>query len=71
MSYLRAPVKFMRLVEFAVALLAGSGLAALMADNCRSSLRKGLAFAAAGAAMAGTCFSAFQSAVLTVEEREV
>ena len=50
MSYLRAPVKFMRLVEFAVALLAGSGLAALMADNCRSSLRKGLAFAAAGAA---------------------
>ncbi len=50
MSYLRAPVKFMRLVEFAVAILAGSGLAALMADNCKSNLRKGLGFAAIGAA---------------------
>ena len=47
MSYLRAPVKFMRLVEFAVAILAGSGLAALMADNCKQNLRKGLGFAAA------------------------
>jgi hypothetical protein len=50
MSYLRAPVKFMRLVEFAVAILAGSGLAALMADNCKRSLRRGLGFAAVGAA---------------------
>ena len=50
MSYLRAPVKFMRLVEFAVAILAGSGLAALMADNCKRSLRRGLGFAAIGAA---------------------
>ena len=46
MSYLRAPVKFMRLVEFAVAILAGSGLAALMADNCKRNLRKGLGIAA-------------------------
>ena len=50
MSYLRAPVKFMRLVEFAVAILAGSGLAALMADNCKRSLRRGLGFAAVSAA---------------------
>ena len=50
MSYLRAPVKFMRLVELAVAILAGSGLAALMADNCKRSLRRGLGFAAVGAA---------------------
>jgi hypothetical protein len=52
MSYLRAPVKFMRLVEFAVAILAGSGLAALMADNCKRNLRKGLGIAAAIAAAA-------------------
>ncbi len=52
MSYLRAPVKFMRLVEFAVAILAGSGLAALMADNCKSNLRKGLGIAATAAAVA-------------------
>ena len=52
MSYLRAPVKFMRLVEFAVAILAGSGLAALMADNCKPNLRKGLGIAAAVAAAA-------------------
>ena len=52
MSYLRAPVKFMRLVEFAVAILAGSGLAALMADNCKRNLRNGLGIAAAIAAAA-------------------
>ena len=52
MSYLRAPVKFMRLVEFAVAILSGSGLAALTADNCGRSLRRGLAFASAAAAAA-------------------
>ncbi len=52
MSYLRAPVKFMRLVEFAVAILSGSGLAALMADNCNRTLRRGLGFAAAAAAAA-------------------
>ncbi len=52
MSYLRAPVKFMRLVEFAVAILAGSGLAALMADNCKRNYRKGFGIAAAIAAAA-------------------
>ena len=52
MSYLRAPVKFMRLVELAVAILAGSGLAALMADECKRSLRRGLGFAALAAAVA-------------------
>ncbi len=65
MSYLRAPVKFMRLVEFAVAILAGSGLAALMADKADRRLRSGLAWAALAAAVASALYSVHVNASST------
>ncbi len=57
MSYLRAPVKFMRLVEFSVAILAGSGLAALTARDCGRRLRSGFAIAALAAAAASVLYA--------------
>ncbi len=57
MSYLRAPVKFMRLVEFSAAVLAGSGLAALMARDCDRRLRAGFAYAALAAAAASVFYA--------------
>lgn len=44
MSYLRAPVKFMRLVEFAVAAMASFGLAQLVASEAQAKLRKGYTY---------------------------
>ena len=57
MSYLRAPVKFMRLVEFATAILAGSGLAALMARDGSRRLRAGFAYAALAATAASVLYA--------------
>ena len=45
MSFLRAPVKFMRLVEFATAALAASGLGLLLAEAATEKLRRGFGFA--------------------------
>ena len=45
MSFLRAPVKFMRLVEFSTAALAASGLGVLIAETTSVKLRRGFGYA--------------------------
>ena len=52
MSYMRAPVKLMRVVELAVAVLSGSGLAMLCSRECPAKARKAFCVAAAAGAVA-------------------
>ena len=51
-SFLRAPVKFMRLVEFATAALAAAGLAEILAENVSAKCRRAFTFTCAGLAAA-------------------
>ena len=57
MSFLRAPVKFIRLVEFSTAALAGFGVARLLAAEAEDKSRRIFTFAAAGLAAAFAVFA--------------